>query len=148
MSVAARTARAAAARWLAALPWAALLLVAAGCASLPPPEHRSVSTAYVDTAGTRLGATVVPMVRERLGWPKRSFDIVSPYFVPGDDGTAPLVAMAQAGVKVRVLTNSLASSDERIDSGHEIRYDVEPQTDWLKRLGLELLSGLPIDWML
>jgi putative cardiolipin synthase len=33
-------------------------------------------------------------------------------------------------------------------SGREIRYDVDPQTDWVKRLGVGLLSGLPIDWLL
>jgi len=31
--------------------------------------------------------------------------------VPGDDGTEALVAMAKRGVRVRILTNSLASSD-------------------------------------
>lgn len=46
-----------------------------------------------------------------VGPPRESFDLVSPYFVPGDDGTAALAALAQRGVKVRILTNSLASSD-------------------------------------
>jgi putative cardiolipin synthase len=216
--------------------------------------------------GQRIEVLLFPALMERLGRPRKSFDIISPYFVPGDDGTALLVALAQAGVKVRVLTNSLASSDERIvhagymkrrrellragvelyelkpsaneqslkvrgrfgagkvaglhaktyavdgerifvgsfnfdqrsarlntemgvvidspqgaaevgevfeqnapelayrvqlapdgetliwterdASGQEVRYDVDPQTDWLKRFGLGLLSGLPIDWLL
>ena len=46
-----------------------------------------------------------------LGRVERSFDLVSPYFVPGDEGTATLVALAKSGVRVRVLTNSLAASD-------------------------------------
>ncbi len=46
-----------------------------------------------------------------IGRPERSFDLVSPYFVPGDEGTAALVALAQRGVAVRVLTNSLAATD-------------------------------------
>ena len=37
--------------------------------------------------------------------------IFSPYFVPGVDGSNSLIALAQRGVRVRVLTNSLASSD-------------------------------------
>ncbi|MBX3645022.1 MAG: phospholipase D family protein, partial [Rubrivivax sp.] len=44
----------------------------------------------------------------------RRLDIFSPYFVPGAEGTAALTELAQAGVQVRVLTNSLASSDERV----------------------------------
>ncbi len=37
--------------------------------------------------------------------------IFSPYFVPGKAGTAFLVGLAERGVRVRILTNSLASND-------------------------------------
>lgn len=37
--------------------------------------------------------------------------IFSPYFVPGKKGTAFLVGLAESGVHVRILTNSLASND-------------------------------------
>jgi putative cardiolipin synthase len=37
--------------------------------------------------------------------------IFSPYFVPGKPGTAFLVELVQRGVRVRILTNSLASND-------------------------------------
>jgi putative cardiolipin synthase len=37
--------------------------------------------------------------------------LVSPYFVPGEAGVARLRALSERGVKVRVLTNSLASTD-------------------------------------
>jgi putative cardiolipin synthase len=46
-----------------------------------------------------------------IGQPKTSFDLVSPYFVPGDKGTAELERLARSGVKIRVLTNSLAVTD-------------------------------------
>ena len=46
-----------------------------------------------------------------IGTPKSSFDLVSPYFVPGDGGTDALVDLASAGVRVRVLTNALAATD-------------------------------------
>ena len=46
-----------------------------------------------------------------IGTPSTSFDLVSPYFVPGDAGTAWLVQAARQGVRVRVLTNSLAATD-------------------------------------
>ena len=41
----------------------------------------------------------------------RELDLISPYFVPGKDGTRKLVALAGRGVKVRVLTNSLSATD-------------------------------------
>lgn len=47
-----------------------------------------------------------------MGRPEQRLDLVSPYFVPGENGTAALVAVASRGVRVRLLTNSLASSDE------------------------------------
>jgi putative cardiolipin synthase len=46
-----------------------------------------------------------------VGAPKRSLDLVSPYFVPGKEGTEALVELARRGVAVRVLTNSLAATD-------------------------------------
>jgi cardiolipin synthase C len=51
---------------------------------------------------------------ETMGRPEKSFDLVSPYFVPGAGGTARLIALAMRGVKVRILTNSLAASDETV----------------------------------
>jgi putative cardiolipin synthase len=37
--------------------------------------------------------------------------IFSPYFVPGKSGTAFLRQLREKGVRVRILTNSLASND-------------------------------------
>lgn len=42
---------------------------------------------------------------------QKSFDLISPYFVPGEEGSAALAALAQSGVAVRILTNSLAATD-------------------------------------
>lgn len=42
---------------------------------------------------------------------KKELIIFSPYFVPGKPGTKALVALAEWGVRVRILTNSLASND-------------------------------------
>ena len=54
---------------------------------------------------------LLPHLLEAAGPPTREFDLVSPYFVPGTQGTAALEALARRGVKVRVLTNSLESTD-------------------------------------
>jgi putative cardiolipin synthase len=52
-----------------------------------------------------------PELVRAMGPAEASLDLVSPYFVPGESGTEALVALANRGVKVRILTNSLASAD-------------------------------------
>ena len=54
---------------------------------------------------------LVPKLQEAFGQPVKSLDLISPYFVPGDAGTEALSALVKRGVRVRVLTNSLASTD-------------------------------------
>jgi putative cardiolipin synthase len=48
---------------------------------------------------------------QALGKPEQEVDLISPYFVPGKEGTKGLAAYAERGVQVRVLTNSLAATD-------------------------------------
>lgn len=50
-------------------------------------------------------------LRTVVGTPRREIDLVSPYFVPGVEGTRSLVELARSGVRVRVLTNSLSATD-------------------------------------
>jgi putative cardiolipin synthase len=57
------------------------------------------------------GALLAPRLAAAIGHPARRFDIVSPYFVPGREGTALLAELAGGGVELRVLTNSLAATD-------------------------------------
>lgn len=64
----------------------------------------------LDTSG-RTDHLLFPVLVQVMGKPEKTFDLVSPYFVPGEEGTAALVALARSGVKLRVLTNSLAASD-------------------------------------
>lgn len=52
-----------------------------------------------------------PLLKKAMGEPKRELDLVSPYFVPGAGGTRELAVLAEKGVKVRILTNSLAATD-------------------------------------
>jgi putative cardiolipin synthase len=58
-------------------------------------------------AGSQVLATISPVLKSST----RNVTIISPYFVPGEAGTAGLVAIARAGRDVRVLTNSLAAND-------------------------------------
>jgi putative cardiolipin synthase len=54
---------------------------------------------------------MLPHLQESLGAPEQELLLVSPYFVPTRQGTDALVAIAARGVRVSVLTNSLASTD-------------------------------------
>ena len=54
---------------------------------------------------------LAPRLHEAFGQAERELVLVSPYFVPGEEATASLVAMAARGVRVTVLTNSLAATD-------------------------------------
>jgi putative cardiolipin synthase len=64
----------------------------------------------LDTTGKH-ELLMFPQLIHAFGRPAREFDLITPYFVPGDAGTEALAAMARGGVRVRILTNSLAASD-------------------------------------
>ena len=53
---------------------------------------------------------------------KQEVLIISPYFVPGTEGTSMLCDMQNRGVKVAVLTNSLASTDMPVVHAGYLRY--------------------------
>jgi putative cardiolipin synthase len=65
------------------------------------------------TLDTNAGTDVLlfPELLRAVGPAQKSFDLVTPYFVPGEAGTAALAALASRGVRVRILTNSLVSND-------------------------------------
>ena len=50
-------------------------------------------------------------LRDRLGVPRQSLDIISSFFVPTPTLTEALRTLARRGVQVRVLTNSLDATD-------------------------------------
>ena len=56
-------------------------------------------------------ANIAFKLKNLLGEPKRSLDLVSPYFVPGKDGAKAVADLARQGVRVRVLSNSLEATD-------------------------------------
>ena len=54
---------------------------------------------------------VAPQLLELVGKPKRSVELVSPYFVPGKKGYDLFAQLRQRGNEVRILTNSLEATD-------------------------------------
>jgi putative cardiolipin synthase len=59
----------------------------------------------------RYDLQLLPLLQEVFGKVTRELDLVSPYFVPGQNGTRALGVLAQRGIQVRVLTNSLSATD-------------------------------------
>ncbi|MCI1836145.1 phospholipase D family protein [Achromobacter sp. HNDS-1] len=61
-------------------------------------------------------------LQDIIGTPTTDVELVSPYFVPTASGTEAFAAMAQRGVKVRVLTNALEATDVAVvHSGYASR---------------------------
>ncbi len=54
---------------------------------------------------------LAPLLKPYAEGVKEELIIFSPYFVPGKKGTAFLTQLSKRGVRVRILTNSLASND-------------------------------------
>nr|WP_313074752.1 phospholipase D family protein [Melaminivora sp.] len=88
----------------------AALPTATATATVPPPA-----------AGPRVAAategeeeTVVDGLLNLMAHTRRDLLIISPYFVPGEDMKRAFAEARSRGVRVRILTNSLASNDAPI----------------------------------
>jgi putative cardiolipin synthase len=80
-----------------------------------------------------------PRLREIIDGAQSEALIISPYFVPREGGVRLFARMRERGVKVKVLTNSLASNDVAIVHGGYARY----RKDLLK-LGVDLFELKPV----
>ena len=85
--------------------------------------HHSSDPSY------QLSPKLIPLFREV----EKELIIISPYFVPGNQGVALLKEMVERGVRVRVLTNSLASTDVSIVHSGYAKYRKD-----LLSIGVEL----------
>jgi putative cardiolipin synthase len=65
----------------------------------------------VATSADRTETHLAPQLRAVVDQTKRELFLVSPYFVPGKRGVELLAGVEQRGVRVVVVTNSLASTD-------------------------------------
>lgn len=83
---------------------------------------------------------LAPRLKEAFDQAERDLIIVSPYFVPGDEFTAYLADKARTGVRVRVLTNSLAATDVSLVHAGYMRYRED-----LVNGGVELYEFKPLD---
>lgn len=74
-----------------------------------------------------------------LKTPQKNIDLVSAYFVPGQEGINALIQRQQQGVQVRVLTNSFKANDVPIVHAFYAQYREE-----LLKNGIELYEFLPV----
>jgi putative cardiolipin synthase len=65
----------------------------------------------VATSASKTETHLAPQLRELADKAKRELFLISPYFVPGKQGVELLAGVRQRGVRVVVITNSLASTD-------------------------------------
>ena len=72
-------------------------------------------------------------LKPRMAAAEKELIIISPYFVPGDGGVDFLIGLKEKGVRIRILTNSLASTDVSVVHAGYSRYR-KP----LLRAGIEL----------
>lgn len=95
-----------------------------------PPDKARRQTAESDLL-------VAGLARE-LGPARHSVELVSPYFVPGEEGAARLAQRAASGVRLRIVTNSLAATDvAAVHAGYAKRREV------LVRAGVRLFELKP-----
>jgi cardiolipin synthase C len=73
---------------------------------------RMVSDDPAKGLGLASSESLVPQkLKAIIGQPADVVELVSAYFVPGSEGVESFVSMAERGVKIRVLTNSLDATD-------------------------------------
>jgi len=77
-------------------------------------EYRFAADAPLKALGEEadpVESEVASTLRAAVRKSHKDMAVISPYFVPGDSGTGLFVEKAQSGVRVRILTNSLAAND-------------------------------------
>ncbi len=89
----------------------------------------------------RAGSLLPQRMLEVIGQPQHQFDIISAYFVPTRAGVAQLLSLVRKGVRIAILTNSLAANDVSVVHAgyakwrkkllrHGITlYELKPQSD-------------------
>ncbi|MDM0083838.1 phospholipase D family protein [Variovorax sp. J31P179] len=94
---------------------------------------KALQTDDGEWASERRPPTVAERMRVQLDLARFSVDIVSPYFLPGEEGMAQLARLRARDVRISVATNSLADTDEPLVNINYNNYRVE-----MLRLGVRL----------
>jgi putative cardiolipin synthase len=76
----------------------------------------------VEADEVRRETHLAPKLKEAMDRTEQDLIIVSPYFVPGSDFTDYLIGRVDQGVRVRIMTNSLAANDVPLVHAGYMRY--------------------------
>ncbi len=71
-----------------------------------------------DVPALRIG----PKLKAMIDGAQHQILATTPYFIPGDEGTEHLTSLVRRGITVKVLTNSLASTDETAAHAGYVHY--------------------------
>ena len=82
--------------------------------------------------------TIANNIAELMRSAQQEILVISPYFVPGKEGVALMRELVARGVHIRIITNSLASTDAPLVHNGYARYRVA-----LLRMGVELSEVRP-----
>jgi putative cardiolipin synthase len=105
-----------------------------------PPEKVATRAAAADFDELALaGAQVRLLVGQAVRAARHELIIVSPYLIPGPQGVAALREFTRRGVRVALLTNSLAATDERLVHVGYRQYRAD-----VLRAGAELYEWSPL----
>ncbi|WP_233523459.1 phospholipase D family protein [Dyella solisilvae] len=88
-----------------------------GVAELVADQPEKIETSH-DVPALRIG----PKLKAMVDGAQHEILATTPYFIPGDEGTKHLTAIVQRGVSVKILTNSLASTDETAAHAGYVHY--------------------------
>jgi len=100
---------------------------------------RAEAHASADSPNKALGVMAQPMeplaqrFHEMLATARSNVVVISPYFIPGDEGMERIRMGREHGVNITVITNSLADSDEPLVNINYNRYRVD-----MLKLGVNL----------
>jgi putative cardiolipin synthase len=115
--------------------------LAAGRLSLVPADAVVVADPTDKVSGSRLadrGGTVRAFIADVMRSARREVFVVSPYYVPGELGMQAMRQLRAAGVRLTLLTNSLAATDEPMVHGGYLRYRRE-----MLEIGVEIYELSP-----
>lgn len=92
--------------------------------------------ANLENYGLHLSKKAAPLVNNT----KSELILISPYFIPGNEGMASLQELLDRKIRIRVLTNSLASTDVSL-----VYANYKPYQLPLLQAGVELYESRPVN---